>query len=75
MQGINSVILAGLAANQCTDSHMRELVENGFKVVLVKDAVEVPSAEAFQATVVNYELIANRVINTEEAVKLMRGAR
>ncbi|MES9831597.1 MAG: cysteine hydrolase [Candidatus Thiodiazotropha sp. DIVDIV] len=74
MQGIDTVILAGLAANLCTDSHLRELVENGFKVLVVKDAVAAPGEDAYQAAVVNYGLIANKVVDTHEAVKLMRGS-
>jgi nicotinamidase-related amidase len=70
--GIDTVILAGLAANLCTDSHLRELVENGFKVVVVKDAVAAPGEEAYQAALVNYGLIANAVLTTEEAVEAMR---
>ncbi|MCG8489647.1 MAG: cysteine hydrolase [Chromatiales bacterium] len=74
MQGIDTVILAGLAANLCTDSHMRELVENGFKVVVVKDAVAAPGKEAYQAALVNFGLIANQVVDTKQAVKLMTGS-
>lgn len=71
-QGIDTVILAGLAANLCTDSHLRELVENGFKVVVVKDAVAAPGADAYKAALVNYGLIANAVWSTDEAVNAMK---
>ena len=37
-QGFSKVILAGMSANLCTESHLRELVENGFEVAVVKDA-------------------------------------
>ena len=70
--GIDTVILAGLAANLCTDSHLRGLVENGFKVVVVKDAVAAPGEEAYQAALVNYGLIANAVVTTDQAIKLFR---
>lgn len=68
-KGIDTVILAGLAANLCTDSHLRELVESGFKVIVVKDAVAAPGSDAYQAALVNYGLIANAVITTDDAVK------
>src|SRR5215469_152009 len=35
---INKVILAGMSANLCVESHMRELIERGFEVTVVKDA-------------------------------------
>ena len=70
-RGVDTVVLAGLAANLCVDSHLRELVENGFKVVVVKDAVGAPGADAYKAAVTNYGFIANAVWNTDEAVKAM----
>jgi nicotinamidase-related amidase len=34
--GFDNVILAGMSANLCTESHMRDLVESGFRVAVVK---------------------------------------
>ncbi len=70
-QGIQNVIIGGLAANLCTDSHMRELIESGFNVIMVKDAVGAPGADAYQAALTNYALIANAVFSTDEAINLM----
>jgi nicotinamidase-related amidase len=70
-RGVDTVVLAGLAANLCTDSHLRELVESGFKVVVVKDAVGAPGADAYKAAVINYGFIANAVWTTDDAVKAM----
>jgi len=36
-RGISKVILAGMSANLCTEAHMRELIEDGFDVTVVKD--------------------------------------
>ena len=41
-QGIQTVLIGGMAANLCTDSHMRELIEQGFNVIMIKDAVGAP---------------------------------
>jgi len=70
-RGIQNVIIGGMAANLCTDSHMRELIENGFNVIMIKDAVGAPGDVAYQAALTNYSLIANSVLSTEEAVKLI----
>ena len=35
---VNKVILAGMLANLCVESHLRELIEQGFEVAVVKDA-------------------------------------
>ncbi len=37
-QGITRVILAGMSGNLCIESHMRELIEQGFEVAVVHDA-------------------------------------
>jgi nicotinamidase-related amidase len=70
-RGIDTVVLGGLAANLCTDSHLRALAEAGFKVLVVKDAVGAPGADAYKAALVNYGLIANGVLSTEEATALL----
>lgn len=68
---IDTVVLSGMVANLCVDSHMRALMENGFKVYVVKDAVAAPGKEAYQAALVNYDMIANGVWTTKEAVKVL----
>jgi len=70
-RNIDTVILGGMVANLCVDSHMRALMENGFKVYVVKDAVAAPGADAYKAALVNYGMIANGVWTTDEAVKAM----
>ena len=68
-RGVDTVILGGMVANLCVDSHMRALMENGFRVYVVKDAVAAPGAEAYQAALVNFDMIANGILTTEDAVK------
>lgn len=70
-RGIDTVVLGGMVANLCVDSHLRSLMENGFKVYVVKDAVAAPGADAYKAALVNYGMIANGVWTTEEAVKAL----
>ncbi|MGE5517523.1 MAG: isochorismatase family cysteine hydrolase [Bacteroidota bacterium] len=70
-RGIDTVILGGMVANLCVDSHMRALMENGFSVYVVKDAVAAPGADAYKAALVDYGMIANGVLTTAEAVKAM----
>jgi biuret amidohydrolase len=47
-RSVDTVVLAGLAANLRTDSHLCELVENGFKVVVVKDALGTSGTDAYK---------------------------
>jgi nicotinamidase-related amidase len=70
-RGIDKVILAGMSANLCTESHMRELIERGFEVAVVKDATAaaiVPEGNGYEAALVNFRFIANAVWTTDKAV-------
>ena len=74
-RGIDRVILAGMSANLCTESHLRELLEQGFEVAVVSDATaaaKVPEGDGYKAAMVNFRFIANDVITTEQAVDAMR---
>ena len=51
---------------------MRELLEQGFEVAVVKDATagaKVPEGDGYQAALVNFRFIANDVMTTNEAKK------
>ena len=66
---IDKVILAGMSANLCVESHLRELLEQGFEVAVVKDgtaAAKLPDYDGYKAALVNYRFIANAVWTTEE---------
>jgi nicotinamidase-related amidase len=69
-RGISKIILAGMSANLCTESHMRELIEQGFEVTVVKDATaaaQVPGLDGYKAALTNFRFIANSVRTTKEA--------
>jgi nicotinamidase-related amidase len=70
--GFSKVILAGMSANLCTESHMRELVENGFEVSVVKDATAaaiLPGLNGYEAALVNFRMISSHVFTTKEVVE------
>jgi nicotinamidase-related amidase len=71
-RGIDKIILGGMSANLCTESHMRELMEQGFEVAVVSDATAaaiVEEGDGYQAALVNFRFIANTVWTTKEAVQ------
>ncbi len=73
-RGIDKVILGGMSANLCTESHMRELMEQGFEVAVVSDATaaaQVEEGDGYASALVNFRFIANTVWTTAEAKKLM----
>ncbi len=74
-RGIDKVILGGMSANLCTESHMRELMEQGFEVAVVSDATAaaiVAEGNGYDSALVNFRFIANTVWTTEQAVQNIR---
>jgi len=74
-RGIDKVILAGMSANLCVEAHMRELLEQGFSVAVVKDATaaaKVPEGDGYAAALVNFRFMANDVWTTDEAVQKIK---
>jgi nicotinamidase-related amidase len=73
---INKIILGGMLANMCVESHLRELIEQGFEVAVVKDAtagLRHPIwGDGYQAAIINYQSLAHAVWSTEQAVNGMR---
>ena len=68
-RGIDRVILGGMSANLCTESHMRELLEQGFEVAVVSDATAaaiVAEGNGYEAAMVNFRYLANTVWTTAE---------
>ncbi|HVO01835.1 MAG TPA: cysteine hydrolase [Candidatus Cybelea sp.] len=75
-RGVGKVILGGMLANMCVEAHLRDLVEQGFEVAVVKDAVAGPRhpvwGDGYQAAMINYRFLAHAVLSTDEAVAAMR---
>jgi nicotinamidase-related amidase len=75
--GIDKVILAGMSANLCTESHMRELMEQGFEVLVVSDATaaaQLPGLDGYAAALTNFRMIANHVGPTSETTAAIKAA-
>jgi nicotinamidase-related amidase len=73
-RGIDKIILAGMSANLCVESHLRELLEQGFEIVVVRDATaaaQTPDIDGYAAAVTNFRFLANTVWTTEQATAAM----
>jgi nicotinamidase-related amidase len=74
-RGIGKVILAGMSANLCVEAHLRELLEQGFEVAVIKDATagarHPELGDGYEAAIVNFGYIANAVMTTDSAVEAM----
>ena len=77
-QRVDKIILAGMLANLCVESHLREFLENGFEVAVVRDAVaapKLPDGDGYAAAIINYRYLANALWTTEDTVKRLQPAR
>lgn len=73
-QGIDQIVLAGMSANLCVESHFRELQEQGFEVAIVRDATaaaKIPEGDGYAAALVNFRFMANAVWTTEQVTKML----
>ena len=76
-RGKSKVLLGGMSANLCVEAHMREFLEQGFEVTVVKDATagarHPELGDGYKVALTNFGYLANGLISTEEAVQAMRG--
>lgn len=72
-RGITKVILAGMSANLCVESHLRDLVEQGFEVAVVHDATAAAKhpelGDGYAAALTNFKYIASDILDTETVSK------
>lgn len=72
--GVDQVILVGMSANLCVESHLRELLEMGFEVAVVTDATaaaKLPEGDGYLAAMINFRFIANAVWTTDQTIGLI----
>src|SRR5262249_4364559 len=69
------IILAGMLANMCVESHLREFLELGFEVAVVRDAIaapKIPEGDGYLSALINFRYMANGLWTTEETVDKLR---
>ena len=77
-RGIDKVLLGGMSANLCVESHLRELLEQGFEVAVAQDATaaaQVPGYDGFAAAATNFRMLASAALTTADAVELIEQSR
>ena len=72
-RGINTIVLCGMSANLCVESHLRDGEERGYAVIVVNDATAAPGPDAYKAALTNYGFIAHESITTDEALERLGG--
>jgi len=75
-RGISRVILGGMLANMCVESHLRDLLEQGFEVLVARDATAGPRhpewGYGYTAALINFRFLAHAVLCTEDVVDAMK---
>ncbi|RMF81081.1 MAG: cysteine hydrolase [Chloroflexi bacterium] len=66
-RGIKTIYLAGMSANLCVESHLRDSEENGYEVIVINDATAAAGDDAYKAALVNFGFIAHESITASEA--------
>ena len=69
---IEKIILAGPVGNLCVEANLRDFIEHGFEVAMVRDATAGTSNEegdGYQAALINWRFLAHALWSTSDAVK------
>jgi nicotinamidase-related amidase len=77
-KGVSQIILAGMAANLCIESHLRELLEQGFEIAVVRDATagpRLPEGDGYLAAIINYRFLAHALWTTAQTVEQLQQSR
>jgi nicotinamidase-related amidase len=61
-----------MLANMCVESHLRDLLEQGFEVLVAKDAMAGPRhpewGDGYTAALINFGFLAHAVLYTDDVV-------
>lgn len=71
---VDKIVLAGPVGNLCVEAHMRDFIENGFEVAMVRDATAGAKNEfgdGYRAALINWRFMAHAMWTTDETVGLM----
>ena len=74
---IEKVILFGPAGNLCVEAHLRDFLEHGFEVAMVRDATagtRNEEGDGYRAALVNFRFLAHALWTTEDAVRRLHEA-
>jgi nicotinamidase-related amidase len=74
---IEKVILAGPAGNLCVEAHLRDFLEHGFEVAMVRDAIagaRNEEGDGYRAALVNFRALAHALWTTRETVHHIEAA-
>jgi len=74
---IDQIVLAGPVGNLCVEAHLRDFIEHGFEVAMVRDATagaRNEEGDGYQAALINWRFLAHALWTTDEAVRFIEAA-
>jgi nicotinamidase-related amidase len=74
---IEKIVLAGPVGNLCVEAHLRDFIEQGFEVAMVRDATAGTSNEegdGYQAALINWRFLAHALWSTDDAVRFIEAS-
>jgi nicotinamidase-related amidase len=74
---IEQILLAGPVGNLCVEAHMRDLIEHGFEVAMVRDATAGAvneEGDGYAAALVNWRFLAHALWTTDQTLREIEAA-
>jgi nicotinamidase-related amidase len=71
-QRIHQIILAGMIVSLRIETHLRDFIEQGFEVAVVRDAVagaRLPEGMGYLSALLNFRCIVNALWTTDETIR------
>ena len=75
---IEKIVLGGPVGNLCVEGHLRDFVEHGFEVAMIRDATAGAlneEGDGYQAALINWRFLAHALWTTAEAVRRIEATR
>jgi len=73
-RGTTHIVIAGMTANLCCESTGRHAMEKGYDVTFISDAIGAAGVMEYEAAImVNFPLISNAVLKTEDFLAAIEG--
>ena len=69
---VDTIYIAGMLAEGCVESHARDAAENGYKTIVISDAIGSTSLELLEASEKTLALHTKAMISTEEFLKTIQ---
>ena len=73
--GIETIVMYGMSANMCIESHARDAIESGFDLIIVADATAAAGDAAYAAALTNFEFLAHEVVTAEQIMRRLKEAK